>query len=98
MESQITRAAAWELLRKYKGGTPMMITSGRVPGLVLPPGAEILCSYDTYQFSNYDRYDAATFSEAHKAEVRDNQFPIDLEKAYELGKRLVGKCDKNREV
>ena len=36
-----------------------------------------------------DRYDAATFSEAHKAEVRDTQFPIDLEKAYELGKRLV---------
>ena len=55
---------------------------------------EILCSYDTYQFSNYDRYDTATFSEAHKAEVRDTQFPIDLEKAYELGKRLVGKCDK----
>ena len=53
---------------------------------------EILCSYDTYQFSNYDRYDAATFSEAHKAEVRDTQFPIDLEKAYELGKRLVKKC------
>ena len=53
---------------------------------------EILCSYDTYQFSNYDRYDAATFSEAHKAEVRETQFPIDLEKAYELGKRLVKKC------
>ena len=53
---------------------------------------EILCSYDTYQFTNYDRYDAATFSEAHKAEVRDTQFPIDLEKAYELGKRLVKKC------
>lgn len=53
---------------------------------------EILCSYDTYQFSNYDRYDAATFSEAHKAEVRETQFPIDLEKAYELGKRLVAKA------
>ena len=53
---------------------------------------EILCSYDTYQFSNYDRYDAATFSEPHKAEVRDTQFPIDLEKAYELGKRLVAKA------
>ena len=53
---------------------------------------EILCSYDTYQFSNYDRYDAATFSEAHKAEVRDTQFPINLEKAYELGKRLVAKA------
>ena len=53
---------------------------------------EILCSYDTYQFSNYDRYDAATFSEAHKAEVRETQFLIDLEKAYELGKRLVAKA------
>ena len=28
-------------------------------------------------------------SEAHKAEVRDTQFPVDLEKAYELGRRLV---------
>ena len=33
---------------------------------------------------NYDRYDAATFSEVHKAEVRDKQFPIDLEKAFNL--------------
>ena len=40
----------------------------------------------------YDRYDAATFSKAYKAEVRDTQFPIDLEKAYELGKRLVAKA------
>ena len=53
---------------------------------------EVLCSYDTYQFPNYDRYDAATFSEVHKAEVRDTQFPIDLEKAFELGKRLVAKA------
>ena len=50
---------------------------------------EILCSYDTYQFPNYDRYDAATFNEAHKAQVRDTQLPALLEKAYQLGKRLV---------
>jgi len=50
---------------------------------------EILRCYDTYQFNNYDRYDAATFDAAHKAEVRDTQFPKDLEKAYDLGKRLV---------
>lgn len=31
-------------------------------------------------------------SEAHKAEVRETQFPFDLEKAYELGKRLVAKA------
>ena len=44
-------------------------------------------------YTYYDDVDGAD-----QAEVRDNQFPIDLEKAYELGKRLVGKCDKNREV
>jgi multimeric flavodoxin WrbA len=65
----------------------LMDTSAKQLGVFGP--TEILCSYDTYQFSNYDRYDAATFSEAHKAEVRDTQFPIDLEKAYEIGKRLV---------
>ena len=68
----------------------LMDTSAQQLGVFGP--TEILCSYDTYQFSNYDRYDAATFSEAHKAEVRNTQFPIDLEKAYELGKRLVKKC------
>lgn len=40
-----------------------------------------------------DMITAATFSEAHKAEVRDKQFPIDLEKAYELGKQLVERAN-----
>ena len=65
----------------------LMDTAAKQLGVFGP--TEILCSYDTYQFLNYDRYDAATFNEAHKAEVRDTQFLIDLEKAYELGKRLV---------
>ena len=68
----------------------LMDTSAQQLGVFGP--TEILCSYNTYQFSNYDRYDATTFSEAHKAEVRDKQFPFDLEKAYELGKRLVRNC------
>ncbi len=56
---------------------------------------EILRSYDTYQFNNYDRYDAASFDPVHKAEVRDTQFPKDLEQAYELGKRLVTQSEKD---
>ena len=68
----------------------LMDTSAQQLGVFGP--TEVLCSYDTYQFPNYDRYDAATFSEVHKAEVRNTQFPIDLEKAYELGKRLVIKA------
>ena len=53
---------------------------------------EILCSYDTYQFNDYDRYDAASFDEPHKALIRDTQFPKDLQAAYDLGKRLVEKA------
>lgn len=51
--------------------------------------AETLYVCDTYQFNDYSKYNCNMFDEAHKAEVRDNQFPKDLAKAYDLGKRLV---------
>lgn len=50
---------------------------------------EVLNSYDTYQYSDYSKYDCDVFDEKHKREVRDTQFPKDLEKAFELGKRLL---------
>ncbi len=50
---------------------------------------EILCSYDTWQFSDYSRYDAARFNVEHKARVHEQQFPLDLQRAYDLGRRLV---------
>ena len=50
---------------------------------------EVLNIFDTSHFSDYSKYDCNMFDEAHKAEVRDNQFPKDLKKAYDLGKRLV---------
>ena len=51
--------------------------------------AETLNAYDTYQFSDYSKYDCDMFDQTHKAKVRDEQFPKDLQKAFELGKRLV---------
>lgn len=68
----------------------LMDTAAQQLGMFGP--TEILCSYDTYQFSKYDKYDAASFNEPHKAEVRDTQFPKDLKKAFDLGKRLVEQC------
>ncbi len=50
---------------------------------------EVLNVYDTYQFSDYSRYEAKMFDPDHKAKRRDEQFPIELDKAYDLGKRLV---------
>lgn len=49
---------------------------------------ETLYALDTYQFTDYSKYYAGNFSEPHKAEVREKQFPIDLQNAYALGKRL----------
>ena len=54
---------------------------------------ETLCAYDTYQFTNYDRYEANIFSESEKAQQREKVFPEDLKKAYELGARLVRKAN-----
>jgi len=51
--------------------------------------SETLCSFDTLQFDDYSCYDIETFKEEDKRRHRDEQFPRDLQKAYELGQRLV---------
>jgi multimeric flavodoxin WrbA len=51
--------------------------------------SEILTVKDTYQFDDYSKYEASRFSEAHKAEVRSTQFPIDCQNAYKMGIRLT---------
>ncbi len=52
---------------------------------------EILISYDTYQFKNYSLYEASKFDEKHKAEVKMEQFPIDCQKAFDMGAVLVNR-------
>ncbi|GFZ31933.1 flavodoxin [Clostridium zeae] len=51
--------------------------------------AESLFINDTYQFDDYSKYVSSMFDEKHKAQIRDEQFPKDLKKAFELGTRLV---------
>lgn len=51
--------------------------------------SEALCSYDTYMMSDYSRYDMMDGVEERRAKHRDEQFPKELEAAYDLGKRLV---------
>lgn len=54
---------------------------------------ETLYSCDTYQYKDYSKMDNNMFDEVKKAEHRDQQFPIDLQKAYELGRRLVERIE-----
>ena len=51
--------------------------------------AETLYACNTYQFNDYSRYDFTLFSEEEKRKYRDEHFHIDLQNAYELGKRLA---------
>lgn len=50
---------------------------------------ETLYACDTYQFDDYGKYYAGRFDEVHKAAHREKQFPIDLQKAFDLGKRVT---------
>ena len=56
---------------------------------------ETLYAYNTYQFPDYSRYDVADFIEPMKAKWREEKFPEDLKKAYDLGKRLTEKAGSN---
>lgn len=51
--------------------------------------SQVLLSMDTYQFSDYARYEATIFNEKHKAEVKAEQFPIDCKKSFDMGVRLA---------
>jgi len=52
---------------------------------------ETLGVYDTYQFPDYTKYVNNRFDGEEKARVLKEQFPLDCEKAYDLGKRLIQK-------
>jgi multimeric flavodoxin WrbA len=53
-----------------------------------------LCSFDTYQFEDYSKVVSDIFDERHKAKVREERFPLDLRRAYELGSEMVGWKDR----
>jgi len=53
--------------------------------------AETLCSYDTYQFSDYSKVIMEHFDPEKKALRRKEIFPADCQKAFDLGQRLAAK-------
>lgn len=52
-----------------------------------PP--EVLYVCDTFQFSDYSLYESGMFDADAKKAARQKLFPQDLQKAYELGKKLA---------
>ena len=52
-------------------------------------GSESLFSFDTYQFKDYSKVVADRFDPEKKAKRRKEVFPLDCEKAFEMGARFV---------
>ena len=51
--------------------------------------SEALYVTDTYQFKDYSKYEVTAFSETLNAKRREEEFPKDCEKAYDMGARFV---------
>jgi len=51
--------------------------------------SEFYTACDTYQFSDYSKYDVSKFNEVHKTKVKETQFPQDCKIAFEMGYRLA---------
>ena len=55
--------------------------------------SESLCSYDTYQFEDYSKVVADLFDVEEKVKRREEVFPRDCEKAFEMGVRFAKKSE-----
>lgn len=78
-----------ELVKDY--GYPLQFDSNEQLLTLLFGSSESLYSYDTYQFNDYSKVVSERFDPEHKSKHRKEQFPIDKEKAFELGVRMVNK-------
>jgi hypothetical protein len=52
--------------------------------------AESMSAVDTYQFGDYNKYYCKSFDAEKKKKSRDERFPQDCRKAYEMGKAFAG--------
>ena len=50
-----------------------------------------LYANDTWQFDDYSLYESSMFDVEHKKAMRDTLFVSDLEKAFEMGRKIAGK-------
>ncbi len=76
-----------EWMREMGYGHAAMFVE-RVMAMILGT-AETLIVNDTYQFDDYSKYVSTRFDPVEKAIRREQQFPVDCQKAFEMGVRLV---------
>lgn len=88
--------ASKKQLEYYKMDQNLHRNAGALSGIFNAKCEELYCC-DTLQFSDYDKYTVNIFDPNHKKKHHDEQFPKDLEDAYEMGRRLALKVLKKEE-
>ena len=53
---------------------------------------------NTYQFTDYGKYDAELWDEADKRKWREEQFPKDCQTAFEIGRRMAETLSKEKKM
>ncbi len=61
---------------------------------ILRKKPQVLYAYNTYQFSDYSKYESSIFNESEKAAYRKGVFPKQCEEAYQMGKSLISTEEK----
>ncbi|MDR2755525.1 MAG: flavodoxin family protein [Planctomycetaceae bacterium] len=64
--------------------------------MVLGEKPMLLYSYNTYQYSDYNKYESSMFDEKEKSKYRAEQFPLDCQTAFEMGKSLAKNAEMNK--
>jgi hypothetical protein len=54
--------------------------------------SESLLSFDTYQFEDYSKVVADAFDPEKKAQRREEAFPVDCRKAFDIGVKFATEC------
>ena len=52
---------------------------------------ELIEANGTWQFDDYSKYDAPMFDVEERTKLRDENFPMDLQRAYEMGRHIFDK-------
>ena len=77
-----------EEVSKEYGYEQIFNTSERYMQMLLG-SAETLCAFDTCQVDDYSKFVIESFDPAHKARRRAEVLPLECDRAFGLGKRLV---------
>lgn len=83
-----TMGAPDEIVKEW-GYTAVFERAVRSLSIVMNGPAEWLAVTDTLQFPDYAKYMSAMFDPKHKARMRKEKFPADLEAAFKFGAKLA---------